>query len=48
MAGKIKMMTTVGEITYSLRFDKPIEPTVGSSLYDHKMMLHSIDNVKWK
>ena len=26
----IDMITTVGEIDYALRFDKPVEPTVGT------------------
>jgi hypothetical protein len=28
------MITTVGEIDYALRFDKPIEPIVGTPNYD--------------
>jgi hypothetical protein len=42
------MMTTMGEIVYSLRFQKPTEPIVGSHQYDHKMFQYSIDKVKWK
>jgi hypothetical protein len=32
--GDIDMITTVGEIDYALRFDKPIEPIVGTPNYD--------------
>jgi hypothetical protein len=42
------MMTTMGEIVYSLRFQKPTEPIVGSHQYDHKMFQYRIDKVKWK
>jgi hypothetical protein len=28
-------ITTMGEIDYSLRFEKPIEPTMGTSNYEH-------------
>jgi hypothetical protein len=48
MAEKIEMMTILGEIDYSLRFQKPTEPTVGSHQYDHKMFHYIIDKVKWK
>jgi hypothetical protein len=49
MTEKIEMMTILGEIDYSLRFQKPTEPTVGSHQYDHKMFHYSIDKkVKWK
>jgi hypothetical protein len=30
------MITTVSEIDYALRFDKPIELTVGTPNYDHR------------
>jgi hypothetical protein len=42
------MITTVGEIDDALRFDKPIEPTVGTPNYDHMWMQCSIDKVKWE
>jgi hypothetical protein len=32
------MITTVGEIDYALRFDRPIEPIVGTPNYDHRWM----------
>jgi hypothetical protein len=44
----IDMITTVGEIDYALRFDKPVEPTVGTPNYDHRWMQYSIDKVKWE
>jgi hypothetical protein len=44
----IIMMTTVGEIVYSLWFVKPTKPIVGSLQYDHKMLQYNIDKVKWK
>jgi hypothetical protein len=42
------MMTTVGELDFSLRFEKHVEPTVGSPLYDHKMLQYSINKAEWK
>jgi hypothetical protein len=44
----IDMITTVGEIDYALRFDKPVEPTVGTPNYDHRWMQYNIDKVKWE
>jgi hypothetical protein len=44
----IDMITTVGEIDYALRFDKPVEPTVGTPNYDHMWIQYSIDKVKWE
>jgi hypothetical protein len=42
------MVTTVGEIDYSLQHEKPIELTMGSPQYDHKMLQCSIDKVMWE
>jgi hypothetical protein len=42
------MITTVSEIDYSLWFEKPTKPTVGSPQYDHKMLQYNIDKVKCK
>jgi hypothetical protein len=42
------MITTVGEIYYALRFDKPVEPTGGTPNYNHMRMQYSIDKVKWE
>jgi hypothetical protein len=42
----IDMITTVGEIDYALRFDKPVEPTVGTPNYDHRWMQYNIDKIK--
>jgi hypothetical protein len=32
----IDMMNTVGEIDYSVRFDRPTEPALDTPNYDHK------------
>jgi hypothetical protein len=42
------MMTIMGEIDFSLQFEKCTEPIVDSPHYDHKMLYYSIDKVKWE
>jgi hypothetical protein len=42
------MITIVGEIDYSMWFDKPTKLIVGSTQYDHKVVQYNIDKVKWK
>jgi hypothetical protein len=42
------MVTKVGEIDYSLQHEKPIELTMGSPQYNHKMLQYSIDKVMWE
>jgi hypothetical protein len=44
----IDIITTVGEIDYSLWFDRPTEPTVDTPNYDHKWMQYNIEKVKWE
>jgi hypothetical protein len=42
----IDMITIVDEIDYSLWFERPTEPTVGTPNYDHKWMQYSIKKFK--
>jgi hypothetical protein len=42
------MLTTVGEIDYSLWLEKTTEPTMDTPMYDHKWMHYSMYKVKWK
>jgi hypothetical protein len=42
------MITIMGEIYYSLRFDRPTESTVGTPNYDHKWMQYNIKTFKWE
>jgi hypothetical protein len=38
----------MGEIDYSLWFEKPTKATISSPQYSHKMLQYNIDKVKWK
>jgi hypothetical protein len=42
------VITIVGEIDNSLRFDRPIELKDGTSNYEHKWMQYNIKKVKWE
>ena len=42
------MVTTVDNVEYLLKFERPNEPTMDSPQYDRKMLQYNIDKVKWE